>query len=187
MRSAVYHEADPVAFTLNAAVDARYAKLIKPVPIPSSTQTLLQNLSDAYHRVAKVFDMSSLWGGGTSTTGDPKQGGKEAKEQAAKQEEEKDKAQGGTPASPSTGSAKKGEGEKVEQGAMAAVEALKAASAEATESKRPGFMKRMPSERPRFGMGRDEFEWVARAEKRMRALNPGSSVDYFLPAEGLNQ
>lgn len=48
---------------------------------------------------------------------------------------------------------------------------------------RPGS-KRMPSEMPKFGMGKAEFEWVGRAEKRMKALNPSGTVDYFLPAEG---
>lgn len=37
---------------------------------------------------------------------------------------------------------------------------------------------------PKFGMGKAEFEWVGRAEKRMKALNPSGTVDYFLPAEG---
>lgn len=68
----------------------------------------------------------------------------------------------------------------------------------------------MPSERPKYGMGRDEFEWVGRAEKRcvffssspsfshplltvpsslcsFRALNPSGTCDYVLPAEGVNQ
>ncbi|GAA6010035.1 hypothetical protein JCM10207_007528 [Rhodosporidiobolus poonsookiae] len=143
----VYHEVDPVVFTLNAAVDARYAKLIKPVPIPSTTQTLLQNLSDAYTRVSRIFDWSSLWSGGGAQNTD-----EQAKEQAEKQEEEKK--------------------DKVD---------------EPVKAQRPAGLKRMPTERAKYGMGKDEFEWVTRAEKRMRALNPSGTIDYVLPAEGLNQ
>ncbi|GAA5992871.1 hypothetical protein JCM10908_001383 [Rhodotorula pacifica] len=148
----VYAEADPVAFALNAAVDARYSKLIKPVPIPSTNQTLLQNLSDAYHRVSRIFDMSSIWGGSSSNT-EPKQTGDQAKEQAEKQVDKQ---------------------------------------AEATSPSKPAIrplaaLKRMPSERPRFGKGTSHFEWVERAEKRMKALNPSGCIDYFLPSDGINQ
>ncbi|GAA6052976.1 hypothetical protein JCM3770_001158 [Rhodotorula araucariae] len=168
----VYHEADPVAFCLNAAVDARYAKLIKPVAIPSSTQTLLQNLSDAYHRVSRIFDVSSLWGGaGSSASAAETQAEKDAREQATK-----------------TGVAQAALAAEAKAAANAAVEAeAKTRAAAGAHKRRPGGMKRLPSERPRFGMGKDEFEWVARAENRMRALNPGATVDYFLPAEGFNQ
>ncbi|BGP49361.1 hypothetical protein JCM10450v2_005249 [Rhodotorula kratochvilovae] len=161
----VYHEADPVAFCLNAAVDARYAKLIKPVAIPSSTQTLLQNLSDAYHRVSRILDVSSLWGGASAAAA-PTQAEKDAKEQATK-----------------TGEAQAALAAEAKAAANAAADADAGA---AGKKRRPGGMKRLPSERPKFGMGKAEFEWVARAEKRMRALNPGATVDYFLPAEGLN-
>lgn len=50
-----------------------------------------------------------------------------------------------------------------------------------------GAMKRMPSERPRFGKGTSDYEWVERAEKRMKALNPSGCIDYFLPSDGINQ
>ncbi|GAA6028832.1 hypothetical protein JCM8097_007416 [Rhodosporidiobolus ruineniae] len=84
----VYHETDPVVFALNPTVDVHYAKIIKPVPIPSSNATLLQNLSDAYHRVSAIFDWSSLWSSAQPT-------GEQAKEQAKKQDEEKkDKVEG---------------------------------------------------------------------------------------------
>lgn len=118
-----------MAFALNAAVDARYAKLIKPVPIPSTNQTLLQNLSDAYHRVSRIFDMSSLWGGGAAAEAKPNadQAKEQADEQAAKHDG--DKATKPLPPRP-----------------LAA-------------------LKRMPSERPRFGKGTDHFEWVERAGK----------------------
>ncbi|GAA5917665.1 hypothetical protein JCM5296_007440 [Sporobolomyces johnsonii] len=146
----VYHEADPVAFALNPCVDVRYSKIIKPVPIPSSNQTLLQNLSDAYNRVSRVFDFSSLWSSAPASTPEPKQTGEQAKEQAKAQAKEvADKLEDRKP--------------------------------------RPPGLKRMPSERPKFGMGRDEFEWVARAEKRMKALNPSGTIDFVLPGEGLNQ
>ncbi|GAA5868001.1 hypothetical protein JCM3774_001562 [Rhodotorula dairenensis] len=156
----VYAEADPVAFALNAAVDARYSKLIKPVPIPSTNQTLLQNLSDAYHRVSRIFDMSSLWGGGgggtTSSTEEAKPTGEQAKEQASKQADEQ--------------------------------QAAATTSPKRTSATRPlGGMKRMPSERPRFGRGTSHHEWVERAEKRMKALNPSGCIDYFLPSDGINQ
>ncbi|GAA5948867.1 hypothetical protein JCM3765_003936 [Sporobolomyces pararoseus] len=149
----VYHEVDPVAFALNPTVDVRYSKLIKPVPIPSSNQTLLQNLSSAYYRVSKIFDFSSLWGSSSSTANataesTTKQTGTQAKEQTEEQQKELE------------------------------------------ESKKPPLRpgsKRMPSEMPKFGMGKAEFEWVGRAEKRMKALNPSGTVDYFLPAEGINQ
>ncbi|GAA5839354.1 hypothetical protein JCM9279_005915 [Rhodotorula babjevae] len=174
----VYHEADPVAFCLNAAVDARYAKLIKPVPIPSSTQSLLTNVSNAYHRLGKMFDVSSLWGGTSAAS-------------AAKMAEpdEKDaKAQADKTSEAQAHAAAQG---KAAADAAAEMEAASSASTASAGAKprpkgRPQGMKRMPSERPRFGMGRNEFEWVGRAEKRMRALNPGCSVDHFLPAEGLN-
>jgi hypothetical protein len=169
----VYHASDPVAFALNPCVDVspdhrrflsegcahnvlsqvRYSKLIKPVPIPSSNQTLLQNLSSAYYRVSKIFDFSSLWGSSSTTAAAApasatKQSGAQAKEQTEEQQKELDDS--------------------------------KPASAVPL---RPGT-KRMPSEMPKFGMGKAEFEWVGRAEKRMKALNPSGTVDYFLPAEG---
>lgn len=152
----VYHESDPVAFALNPCVDVRYSKLIKPVPIPSSNQTLLQNLSSAYYRVSKIFDFSSLWGSNAASTTTttsatdsvPKQSGEQAKEQTEEQQKELDQSVGSAP-----------------------------------PKLRPGT-KRMPSEMPKFGMGRAEFEWVGRAEKRMKGLNPSGTVDYFLPAEG---
>ncbi|GAA5926724.1 putative carboxylic ester hydrolase [Sporobolomyces koalae] len=146
----VYHEADPVAFALNPCVDVRYSKLIKPVPIPSSNQTLLQNLSSAYYRVSKIFDFSSLWGTSTAAASSAKQTGTQAKEQTEAQQKE------------------------LEQ------------SKPTPRPIRPGG-KRMPSEMPKFRMGQEEFEWVGRAERRMKALNPSGTVDYFLPAEGINQ
>ncbi|GAA5973441.1 hypothetical protein JCM21900_006344, partial [Sporobolomyces salmonicolor] len=142
----VYHEADPVAFALNPCVDVRYSKIIKPVPIPSSNQTLLQNLSTAYNRVSRVFDFSSLWSSAPASTTEPKQTGEQAKAQAKAQERE-------------------------------VTDTLE------NRKPRPPGLKRMPSERPKFGMGRDEFEWVARAEKRMKALNPSGTIDFVLPAE----
>ncbi|GAA5875342.1 hypothetical protein JCM8547_003209 [Rhodosporidiobolus lusitaniae] len=153
----VYDETDPVAFALNATVDARYAKLIKPVPIPSSNVTLLQNLSDAYSRVSRIFDWSSLWTSSASASV-AKPTPEQAKEQAVKQEEEE---------------------RKVKMDEMTRKE-------EKVKVRRPGGMKRMPSERPKYGMGKDEFEWVARAEKRFKALNPSGTCDYVLPAEGLS-
>ncbi|GAA6060583.1 hypothetical protein JCM10212_006818 [Sporobolomyces blumeae] len=147
----VYHESDPVAFSLNPCVDVRYSKLIKPVPIPSSNQTLLQNLSSAYYRVSKIFDVSSLWGPSKAT-------GAQAKEQAEEQKKETDEAK-----------------DKADE-----------TKRRAAGTARPGN-KRMPSEMPRFKGGRDEFEWVGRAERRFKALNPSGTVDYYLPAEGINQ
>ncbi|BGP01102.1 hypothetical protein JCM10021v2_004798 [Rhodotorula toruloides] len=147
----VYQETDPVAFLLAPTVDVRYAKLIKPVAIPSSNQTLLQNLSDAYHRVSKIFDMSSLWGSSGATTtedGKPKSG-EEAKEQTVKQEQEKEKS--------------------------------------AKPARRPSGPKRMPTERVKSGAGSAEYEWVSRAEKRMKALNASGTVDFYLPSEGISQ
>lgn len=76
----VYHQTDPVAFALNATVDVVYAhsplpssppsltappnsysRQIKPIAIPSTNITLLQNLSDTYNRVSRLFDVSTLW------------------------------------------------------------------------------------------------------------------------------
>ncbi|GAA5980777.1 hypothetical protein JCM11641_002647 [Rhodosporidiobolus odoratus] len=158
----VYHETDPIVFAANPTVDRRYAKLIKPVPIPSTNQTLLQNLSNAYTRVSRIFDWSSLWQtASSSSTDDPKPSAEEAQEQADTVEQEKK--------------------DKVEEPVAAAK-----AHAQARMPRPPGI-KRMPSERPKYGMGRDAFEWVGRAEKRMRALNPSGTIDYVLPAEGINQ
>ncbi|BGP25715.1 DDHD domain containing protein [Rhodotorula toruloides] len=147
----VYQETDPVAFLLAPTVDVRYAKLIKPVAIPSSNQTLLQNLSDAYHRVSKIFDMSSLWGSSGATTaedGKPKSG-EEAKGQTVQQEKEKE--------------------------------------ASVKPARRPSGPKRMPTERVKSGAGSAEYEWVSRAEKRMKALNASGTVDFYLPSEGISQ
>ncbi|KAM0791761.1 hypothetical protein ACM66B_004026 [Microbotryomycetes sp. NB124-2] len=55
----VFYETDPVAFALNATVDVEYARLIKPIPIPSTNHTLLENLSETYQRVSKMFTWSS--------------------------------------------------------------------------------------------------------------------------------
>jgi hypothetical protein len=130
----------------NVLSQVRYSKLIKPVPIPSSNQTLLQNLSSAYYRVSKIFDFSSLWGSSAAAADSAtKQTGSQAKEQTEEQQKELE------------GSTK--------------------------PPLRPGA-KRMPSEMPKFNMGKAEFEWVGRAEQRFRALNPSGTVDYFLPAEG---
>ncbi|KAL8292387.1 hypothetical protein RQP46_000999 [Phenoliferia psychrophenolica] len=60
----VYAQTDPVAFSLNATVDAQYSRLIRPIAIPSTNTTLLQNLSDTYARVSRMFDVSSLWASG---------------------------------------------------------------------------------------------------------------------------
>lgn len=145
--------------SLSLVLQVRYSKLIKPVPIPSSNQTLLQNLSSAYYRVSKIFDFSSLWGSSTTAAAASasKQSGAQAKEQAEQQKQETTSRLN-----------------EIKQ------EASKQASEHAA---RPGN-KRMPSEMPKFGMGKAEFEWVGRAEKRMKALNPSGTVDYFLPAEG---
>ncbi|BGP17562.1 hypothetical protein JCM10213v2_005595 [Rhodosporidiobolus nylandii] len=148
----VYNEHDPIVFTLNPTVDARYSKLIKPIPIPSTNVTLLQNLSNAYSRVSAMFDFSSLWSSAPQPSAEERQG------QAEKLEQEKR--------------------EKVD---------VAAAKAKAKAAPRPASMKRMPSERPKYGMGTSEHEWVSRAEKRMRALNPSGTCDFVLPAEGLNQ
>lgn len=46
---------------LNPPLWNRYSKLIKPIAIPSTNQTLLQNLTDTYSRVSRLFDVSSYW------------------------------------------------------------------------------------------------------------------------------
>lgn len=43
----------------------------------------------------------------------------------------------------------------------------------------------MPTERP--GLRASEFERLDRAERRFKALNPQGCVDFYLPAEGINQ
>ncbi|ORY84668.1 DDHD domain-domain-containing protein [Leucosporidium creatinivorum] len=67
----VYHETDPVAFALNATVDVKYSTLIKPIAISSTNQSLLQNLSETYNRVSRVFDFSALWS--STSTAPPEQ------------------------------------------------------------------------------------------------------------------
>ena len=84
-------------------------------------------------------------------------------------------------------------GEAKQTGEEAKEQADKQADEQAeAKSARPktrpvGAMKRMPSERPRFGKGTSDNEWVERAEKRMKALNPSGCIDYFLPSDGINQ
>jgi hypothetical protein len=52
----VYALLDPIAYTMNATVDAEYANRIKPVAIPSQTSSLLGTLGDSISRVSKLFD-----------------------------------------------------------------------------------------------------------------------------------
>jgi len=123
-----------------------------------------------------MFDVSSLWGGTSAAS-------------AAKMAEpdEKDaKAQADKTSEAQAHAAAQGKAAADAAAELDASSASTSASGKPRPKGRPQGMKRMPSERPKFGMGRNEFEWVGRAEKRMRALNPGCSVDHFLPAEGLN-
>ncbi|KAK4702406.1 hypothetical protein P7C70_g3817, partial [Phenoliferia sp. Uapishka_3] len=155
----VFAEADPVAFSLNATVDVKYSRLIKPIAIPSTNVTLMQNLSETYLRVSKMFNVSSLWASGET----------KAVEVAEAAEEKVHQQQ------------------KVEADAAEAIEAkdkvLKMPAGKAAV--RPGKgMKRMPSERP---MPKQEFIKIERAEKRFKALNPRGCLDFYLPSEGYNQ
>lgn len=40
--------------------------MIKPIAISSTNQSLLQNLSETYTRVSRMFDVSSLWSSGAN-------------------------------------------------------------------------------------------------------------------------
>ncbi|KAK4050662.1 hypothetical protein OIV83_003388 [Microbotryomycetes sp. JL201] len=139
----VFYETDPVAFALNPTVDVEYARLIKPIPIPSTNHTLLENLSETYQRVSKMFTWTSKGDAG-----------------AKKADEETDTT------------------ESVEN----KDDPIKFPVAPKLV-KRP-TNKRMPSERP---MDASRFEAIHRAEQRFKALNPNGCIDFFLPAEGLNQ
>lgn len=66
----------------------RYATLIKPIAISSTNQSLLQNLSETYNRVTKVFDFSSLWTSATTAT----TGSEAPSEEQLEEEAEKAKA-----------------------------------------------------------------------------------------------
>ncbi|SCV73522.1 BQ2448_7448 [Microbotryum intermedium] len=155
----VYHETDPVAFALNATVDREYAKLIKPIAIPSTNSTLLENLTETYSRISNVLDISRFWSSPEKKT---------AVEPSDNEVSRKKKS---GPEAAST--------EKLEDGQIPS----KASTKPKVPVRRP-TSKRMPSEMP---MGKREFEFVSRAEQRFNALNPQGCVDFYMPAEGLNQ
>lgn len=181
----VYNETDPVAFALNAAVDVGYSRIIKPIAIPSSNTTLLQNLTETYSRVSKMFDVSSLWSSASTNT-NATAAGPEADDdtkQSAVSGVKKDNETLKATASSKTKSEEPGS-EKIKSlsttsAAKIALERMKEAAAAgrsvkpsatvvnagpaAARPKRPGVAKRMPSERP---MSSREFEIVSRAEKR---------------------
>lgn len=130
----------------------RYSQIIKPIAIPSSTTTLLQNLSDTYTRVSKLFDVSSLWSSAS------------ASKTASKAQAEVDS--GAIEQQKKADDAKKSDGPRVafDEVKNAAAAATTAAAHAAKSPKRPGAGKRMPSERP---MSNKEFEVISRAEKRL--------------------
>jgi hypothetical protein len=73
-----------VAFTLNATVDVAYSRLVKPIAIPSTNQTLLGNLSDTYDRVTRLFDVSkALWNTGATSFSSLTSNGSEKSERPA--------------------------------------------------------------------------------------------------------
>ncbi|KDE07713.1 hypothetical protein MVLG_01987 [Microbotryum lychnidis-dioicae p1A1 Lamole] len=155
----VYHETDPVAFALNATVDREYAKLIKPIAIPSTNSTLFENLSDTYSRISNVLDISRFWS---------------SPEKNEALEGSKNEGPPGSNSGTEAYSA-----EKVGRGQSSSNLAAKPKM----PARRP-TNKRMPSEMP---MGKREFESVSRAEQRFKALNPQGCIDFYMPAEGINQ
>ncbi|KAK4055033.1 hypothetical protein OIO90_003374 [Microbotryomycetes sp. JL221] len=178
----VFYETDPVAFALNATVDVacvripelglpapakvhlharRYSKLIKPVAIPSTNHTLLENLSETYQRVSRMFSWSSGGDDKKQDKGSDKSNEPEAKDKSSTTEQSDE--QGKTPDD---------------------VKAKLQSTPIAPKLLKRPTNKRMPSERP---MNHKQLESVLRAEQRFKALNPNGCVDFYLPAEGFNQ
>lgn len=144
----IYNSTDPVAFSLNATVDSNYASKIAAIAIPSSNVTLVQNLSETYNKVTKIFDVTNFFGGGgnSSNTGEEYVEAGEV-EKLVRQKLDLDKAK---PAVNSESGGKKKVGPPV--------------------IKRPGTgLKRMPSEKP---MSAQEYEKISRAEKRFVCFPP---------------
>lgn len=138
----IYNSTDPVAFSLNATVDSHYASKISAIAIPSSNVTLVQNLSETYNKVTKIFDVTNFFGGGNSSNVSEEYAEAGEVEKLVRQKLDLDKAKTAV-SSESSGKKKVGPPPVI---------------------KRPGSgMKRMPSERP---MSLEEYEKISRAEKR---------------------
>lgn len=52
----VYNSADPVAYRLNGSVDAHYANLLRPLPLPGAVAAILDSLRQPRLSIAKLFD-----------------------------------------------------------------------------------------------------------------------------------
>ncbi|KAM0752102.1 hypothetical protein T439DRAFT_354980 [Meredithblackwellia eburnea MCA 4105] len=124
----VYNESDPVAFNLNAAVDVKYARMIKPIAIPSTNVTLLQNLTDTYNRVTKLWNVAGLWSSGEAKSADVA----DAVEESSRKERTSDTGE---------------EADEVK-------DLLTGPKREVKGVPRPGRLRRMPSEKP---MPSEEF------------------------------
>lgn len=52
----VYNDSDPVAYRCNAAVDSRYAKLLRPVPLPGAVNAIVDSLKAPRLELLGFFD-----------------------------------------------------------------------------------------------------------------------------------
>lgn len=52
----VYNDSDPVAYRCNAAVDSRYAKLLRPVPLPGAVNAIVDSLKAPRLQLLGFFD-----------------------------------------------------------------------------------------------------------------------------------
>lgn len=173
----IYHETDPVAFRMNAVVDRNYSqKFLKDgIAIDSGNKTLLANLLSNYN---SIFDLRSYWSKGKKDD-EKKVDELEEFDKAVKKKAQEDleherleeKTGRAQTVSPVAGSVK-----------------IKSASPPAgvKAPKRPGSgMKRMPSER--VNVDPTQLKRIERAEQRFHCLNAQGSLDFYLPAEGLNE
>lgn len=155
----VYNIVDPVACCLNACVDVDYAKVVKPLPISSVTSSML---SEYTAKVSEFF--SSLLPSWPSSTD------KASHSDHHQQQQDPTASLKSPPTSQMTGgSAQDSANSNTQQ------------QQQQRPAQRPKTKRQITSE-----FGTEELRRFERAEKRMLALNPQGSIDFYLTNEGFS-
>lgn len=154
----IYATSDPVAYSLNAAVDRSYSKKIKPISIQSSNKTLMERLGTTYERVSKLFDVAALFGGS----------GEQQEEQEIKE---------------IVGERKAGKSKRP-GGGMKRMPSERAKGAEVksvTRAEQRFVFPPLPLDSYSI------VERLTRMNGRFKALNPQGSIDFELQSLGINE
>lgn len=200
----IWNQYDPVATRASACVDVQYAKLLKPVPLSKVIRSILRADPDAENLDIAEDGGSQSFGSGNAIDSDS--GIAKRKAAAAKRNKGffgswSRKAGEATRAARSkTKAAGEGDGkqtgdENVHRSSMDVSETdevkegredaedlrSKLAAKARQEEKRKEERERVAEEERKKGMSAKR---KARAEARMRALNPLHRIDYYMPVEG---